>query len=410
MSHGAVAKRMLDGVRVLDLSRVLAGPYCCQVLGDLGADVIKIERPGNGDDSRTLGPPFLQSTEGEVLPETPMFLCANRNKRSITANLSSEAGVSLVKELAAVSDVIVENYKVGDLARRGLGYEAIKAINPRIIYCSVTGFGQEGPYKDLPGYDAIFQAMSGLMSVTGFQAESGAVRVGVSIGDIIGGLQAAIAILGALNYRNASGKGQHIDLSLLDSTIASVSHLAMSYLMSGVSPQRRGNEGAGGLPSGTFRCVDGFVTITAGNDGQYDRLCQVMGRPDLRNDPRFLTNPLRLSNRDPLMAAWTDVFSTCKVGELVSSLRKVKIPIGPVNDLQDVFRDPHVRARGLMIEVPHERAGTVKLVGNPARYSETPIDSYRAPPELGRHTEEILLSLLGKTASEVNALRQEGVI
>jgi crotonobetainyl-CoA:carnitine CoA-transferase CaiB-like acyl-CoA transferase len=406
-------RRALSGVRVLDLGRVLAAPYAAQLLADLGAEVIKIERPGRGDDARSIGPPFLRDRDGADTRETPMHLCANRNKKSITIDLAKPAGQQLLRRLASVSDVLIENYKVGDLARYGLDYASLRELNPRLVYCSITGFGQSGPYRHRPGYDAIFQAMSGLMSVTGnpdHEPGGGPVKVGPSIVDVITGLFASNAILAALHWREGGGSGQYIDMALLDSAIASLSHYLMTYFVSGEIPVRRGTEGNGGMPGRMFDCADGQIMIVAGNDEQYYRLCGVLGTPELASDPRFLRNSGRVEHRALLTPLINAATRRIAKAELLGALDGAGVPAGPVNDFAQVFADPQVVARALELSVPHPLSGMLQLVRSPMVLSETPISEYAAPPLLGAHTDEVLGGLLGLDARDRAALREAGAI
>lgn len=409
-----MSDKLLPGVRVLDLSRVLAGPWCGQLLADYGAEVIKVERPGVGDDSRRFGPPFLKDRDGNDTYESPMFVGANRNKKSITVNLSKPEGQDLIRRLAAQSDIFLENYKVGDLARYGLDYASLKAVNPRLIYCSVTGFGQTGPYSHRPGYDTVFQAMGGLMSVTGQPDEApggGPLKTGVSITDVIGGLYATSAILAALHHRDqVSEQGQFIDLSLLDTSIAAMSHYAATYLVSGTAPIRRGNEGNGGMPSDKFEAADGPFVLVTGNDEQWLRLCEVLDCMELTKDPRFLRNPDRVANRRELLPILGEYFKHWKRDDILAALDKTGVPSGPIYDLAQTFADPHVQHRGHVVEVPHPLSGTVKLAKNPVHFSDTPIEDYVASPTLGQHTDEILGGVLGLSAGEIDQLRQTRII
>jgi crotonobetainyl-CoA:carnitine CoA-transferase CaiB-like acyl-CoA transferase len=404
----------LSNVRVLDLTRVLAGPFAAQMLGDLGAQVIKIERPIAGDDARTYGGPYLTDAEGKSSRDNSFYLSANRNKRSVTINMAKPRGQELIRELARKADVVMENFKVGDLARYGLDYASIKAINPRVVYCSITGFGQHGPYAKRPGYDAVFQAMGGLMSVTGHpdgQPGGGPMKVGPSIVDVLTGLNASIAIIGALYGRDANGgQGQHIDLALLDAVIASLSHYAQIYLVSGDMPPRRGTSGNGGVPSQTFHCADGDVMVTAGNDGQFARLCEVVGRPELARDPRFATNNARVAHRDIILPLLEDLFREKPLAHWLPALEAAGVPSGPINNLAQVFGDPQVIARGMSATVAHPLRDALRLIANPIHYSETPITGYRPPPMLGEHTEEVLSAELGLDKATLAALRAEGVI
>lgn len=411
----------LSGLRVLDLSRVLAGPFAAQILGDLGAEVIKVERAGAGDDSRKMGPPFLKDREGKDTRESPILLGTNRNKKSITLDLSKAQGQEIVRKLAAISDVVVENFKVGDLKRYGLDHESLRAINPRLIYCSVTGFGQSGPYAPRPGYDSIFQAMGGLMSVTGYPDDEGGapVKTGPSIADFIGGMFAVTGVLAALYDRDAqlpqgrksaSGSGQQVDVALLDSVIASLTHYTAQYLATGIVPVRRGTQGNGGLPSQMFPCADGAVMVVCGNDEQYRRFCAVLRHPELADDPRFVTNSQRVSHRRELAETFDAITSTWKQQDLLAAMESAGVPAGPIYDLQQVFEDPQVRHREMAVEVPHPLAGTVKLARNPIRLSETPLNRYTAPPTMGQHTREVLVELLGLDDAGIARLAEAKVI
>jgi crotonobetainyl-CoA:carnitine CoA-transferase CaiB-like acyl-CoA transferase len=366
-----------------------------------------------------MGPPFLKDTEGRDTRETPIILSANRNKKSITLNLAAPEGQDIVRRLAAMSDVLIENFKVGDLKRYGLDYESLKKVNPRLIYCSVTGFGQSGPYAPRPGYDSIFQAMGGLMSVTGYPDDEGGapVKTGPSIADFIGGQFAVIGVIAALYERDVrgrggegGGKGQQVDIALLDSVIASLSHYTAQYLATGVVPARRGTQGNGGLPSQRFPCLDGGVMVVCGNDDQYRRFCEALKHPELADDERFTTNPQRVHNRKALARTFDAITSQWKQQELLEALEQVNVPAGPIYDLQQVFDDPQVQHRQMAVEVPHPLAGKVKIYANPIRLSETPIDSYTAPPTLGQHTAEILKDLLAFTDSDLQRLSSLKVI
>jgi crotonobetainyl-CoA:carnitine CoA-transferase CaiB-like acyl-CoA transferase len=410
------ARLPLTGIRVLDLSRVLAGPLAAQMLGDLGAEVIKVERAGRGDDSRRMGPPFLKDSEGRDTAESPILLGTNRNKKSITLDLSRPEGQAIVRRLAAISDVVVENFKVGDLQRYGLDHESLRALNPRLVYCSVTGFGQSGPYAPRPGYDSIFQAMGGLMSVTGYPDEEGGapVKTGPSIADFIGGQFAAIGVIAALYARDANahgtGTGQQVDIALLDSVIASLTHYTAQYLATGIVPVRRGTQGNGGLPSQMFPCADGAVMVVCGNDEQYRRFCQALDRTDLAADARFASNPARVSHRQALTETFDAITRQWKQQDLLAAMERAGVPAGPIYDLQQVFDDPQVRHRGMAVEVPHPLSGSVRLAANPIKFSGTPITRYTAPPTLGQHTNEVLKSLLQMTDAELDALGRAGVI
>jgi len=409
-----MSTRPLTGIRILDLTRVLAGPLASQMLGDMGAEVIKVERPGHGDDSRIYGEPYLTDTEGRRTKENAFYLSANRNKKSVTLNIASAEGQALVRRLVAKCDVLLENYKVGDLKRYGLDYQSLKEINPRLIYCSITGFGQDGPYAKRPGYDAIFQAMGGLMSVTGLpdgQPGAGPMKTGPSIADVLASLNVSSAVLGALYHRDAhGGEGQYIDVALLDSMIAAMSHYAQIHLVSGEVPIRRGTQGNGGMPAAMFPTADGPIVITAGNDVQYARLCNAAGRPDLLTDERFRSNADRVRNRDALTVIFNEIFLARPRAEWLELLDKADVPSGPVYDMAEAFTDPQVEHRGVRVEVDHPLGQKLSLVRNPIRYSGTPLDSYAPPPMFGQHTDDVLETLLGVDAKHREDLRAAGVI
>lgn len=401
----------LPNIRVLDLSRILAAPWAAQALGDLGAEVIKIERPVVGDDSRRFGPSFLRDAQGRDTAESAFYISANRNKKSVTVDLSRPEGQDVIRRLAAVSDVLIENYKVGDLKRYGLDYESLRAINPRLIYCSVTGFGQTGPYSPRPGYDAVFQAMGGLMSVTGMPDSP--MKTGPSLADILAGQFALSAIMTALYHRDMhSGRGQHIDVSLLDSVIASMSHYASHYLVSGEVPFRRGTEGNGGMPARLYRCADQDIMISAGNNDQFARLCQVLGCPDAVDDPDFGTSVLRGVNRQRLAEVMEPLIAARNGAELLQAFEQAGVPAGPVNDMAQVFNDPHVKSRGMEVTAESAISATkvVHMVAHPVKYSDTPVDSYTAPPTLGQHTREVLGGMLGMDDDEIDRLAAASVI
>jgi len=406
----------LDGVRVLDLSRILAAPFATQLLGDLGADVIKVERPGTGDDARQYGPPFLNNPSGDEPggAESGFYLSANRNKRSITIDHSSPDGAGLIRELASVSDVLVENYRPGVLDKYGLGYEALSAVHPRLVYCTVTGFGQDGPYADRAGYDGVFQAMSGMMSVSGVpdgEPGAGPMKVGVSMVDILTGLYASSAILAALRHRDmVSGRGQFIDLALLDCGVAALSHYAQNFLVSGVPAPRRGNGGFGGIPSQAFRCADAEIFVVASTPKQWSALATALGRPELADDPRFATVSTRIANRDLVLQTLDSIFAQRSAAHWVAALEAADVPVSPVNSMDAVFANPQVRQRGLRTTVAHPTAGAVHLIANPIRYGAAAETTYTAPPLLGEHTDEILTGVLGKTPDEIAGLRASGAI
>ncbi len=405
--------KALAGVKVLDLSRVLAAPLAAQLLADLGADVIKVERPGAGDESREYGPPFLKDREGNTTRDAAFYLSCNRNKRSVTVNLANPEGQEIVRRLAAQSDVMIENYKTGGLKKYGLDYEGMKAVNPRLIYCSITGFGQTGPLAEKPGYDGVFQAMSGMMSATGHpdgHEGGGPMKIGLSMSDILTSLYADNANQAAHYHRDLhGGPGQHIDLALLDCSVATLSHFAMNYLVSGAVPPRRGNGGYGGVPSQAFNCADHPIFLVAGNTPQFSRLCHAIGRPDLLQDPRFAETACRIENRDALLAELDAVFVTRDAADWLAILDEAGVAAGPVNDLPRALATPQVVHREMVREVEHSVAGPLKILANPIRLSETPIEGYDAPPTVGQHTDAILDSL-GYDAGAREKLRAGGVV
>ena len=403
----------LSGLLVLDLSRVLAGPWVGQTLGDLGAEVIKVERPGSGDDTRGWGPPFLKDRSGAETGEAAYFQCANRNKKSLTLDLADPEGQAVLRRLAAQSDVLIENYKVGGLGKYGLDYPTLSADNPRLIYCSITGFGQTGPYAPRAGYDFLIQAMGGLMSITGRpdgEPGGGPQKVGVALTDIITGLYATIGILAALAARERTGRGQHVDLALLDAQVASLANQAMNYLATGVSPQRLGNAHPNIVPYQDLPTADGSMIVAVGNDQQFARLCDVLGRPDWARDPRFVTNRGRVQHRAvlvPLLEAATRERGTAA---WIAALEPLGVPCGPVNSVGAALEDPQVRARGLRISMPHPSAGSLDLVGSPINLSDTPVSYRHAPPLLGEHTREVLSQLAGLSDAEIAGLAARKVI
>lgn len=403
----------LSHLRVLDLSRVLAGPWAGQILADLGADVIKVERPGSGDDTRAWGPPFLKDVRGENTSEAAYYLSANRNKRSVTIDFTQPEGQRLVRELAAKSDIVIENFKVGGLAAYGLDYQSLKAVNPKLIYCSITGFGQTGPYAKRAGYDFMIQGLGGLMSLTGRpEGEEGAgpVKVGVALTDILTGLYSTVAILAALAHRDQTGIGQCIDMALLDVQVACLANQAMNYLTTGTPPKRLGNAHPNIVPYQDFPTADGDFILTVGNDGQFRKFAEVAGQPQWADDPRFTTNKQRVANRAELipLIRQATVFKT--TAEWVGQLEAAGVPCGPINDLAQMFQDPQVLARGLAVSLAHPLAGSVPQVASPIRLSETPVEYRRAPPLLGEHTETVLGDVLGLDAGEVQRLRSAGVL
>ncbi|MBD1600337.1 CaiB/BaiF CoA transferase family protein [Pseudomonas typographi] len=403
----------LSGVRVLDMSRVLAGPWAGQVLGDLGAEVIKVEKPGSGDDTRAWGPPYLKDAAGNSTGEAAYYLAANRNKQSVTIDFTLPEGQRLIRELAAQSDVLIENFKVGGLAAYGLDYASLRAVNPRLIYCSITGFGQFGPYAKRAGYDFMVQGLGGLMSLTGRaddEAGAGPVKVGVALTDILTGLYASVAVLAALNSRHHNGEGQHIDMALLDVQVACLANQAMNYLTTGVAPRRLGNAHPNVVPYQDFPTADGDIILTVGNDSQFRKFCEVAGHPEWAADARFSSNAARVAHREvlvPLIRQAT-VFRTS--AEWLQALEPVGVPCGPINDVQQVFNDPQVQARGLVVTLEHALAGTLPQVASPLRLSQTPVEYRQAPPLLGEHTAQVLAQLLGLGADEQKGLKASGVI
>jgi crotonobetainyl-CoA:carnitine CoA-transferase CaiB-like acyl-CoA transferase len=379
----------------------------------MGADVIKIERPQTGDDSRAWGPPYLADTNGHPTAESAFYLSCNRGKRSVTVDLGTGAGRDVIRKLAASSDVLLENYKVGTLEKYGLDYAALSQINPKLIYCSITGFGQTGPYSARPGYDTIIQAMGGLMSITGLPdgaQGAGPVRVGIALTDIMTGLYATIAVQQALLHRAHTGKGQYIDLSLLDVQVSALSAVAMNYLVSGNVPTRRGNRLPTVYPSDAFRCRDGYLMVIIGNDSQFGRFCETIGLTGLQEDARFRTNEVRVKNADALCEKITGSLAAKPVHEWLDLLEKAQVPCAPINDIAQVFADPQVVARGMQGTLAHRLSGTVPFIANPIRMSGTPIEYGRAPPLLGEHTHEVLEEVLGIGAREIEALRASGAL
>lgn len=403
----------LSHIKVLDLSRVLAGPWAAQNLADLGAQVIKVERPVKGDDSRAFAPPFLNDQDGNVTKESAYYCAANRGKKSITINISSLEGQDLVRELAKDVDVIVENYKVGDLARYGLGYEDIKKINPGIIYCSVTGFGQTGPFKERPGYDFMAQGMGGLMSITGERIDlpgGGPQRVGVPIIDMTTGMYATVAICAAIAHRAVSGQGQWIDVALLDSCVALLSNQAMNYFSTGKSPEALGNAHPNIVPYQSFKTADGAIILACGNDNLFNKFCEVAQCQALVKDPKFSTNGERVNNRAEITQLLGDIFIRKTTKEWVQLLDDAGVANGPINSIAEVFEEPQVQARGMQIELPHAAAGRVTLVGSPMKFSATPITYEIPPPALGQHTQEILEKVLHKTEEQIAKLHSSGTV
>ena len=403
----------LTGIRVLDLSRVLAGPWCTQILADLGAEVIKIERPGTGDDTRQWGPPWLLDKNGDETGEAAYYLSTNRGKHSLTVDISQPEGCALIHELAALSDIFIENFKTGGLTKKGLGYEQIKAAKADIIYCSITGFGQDGPMAEHAGYDYLIQAMGGLMSITGVadgEPGAGPQRVGVAVGDLTTGMYSVIAIQAALHHRNTTGQGQHIDMSLLDSQVSWLVNQASNYFISGECPRRSGAQHPNLTPYQPFKTKDGYVIIAMGNDGQFQRFCEEAGCQHLATDARYLTNPDRNANRTSLIPAMEKIMATRTSQKWIESLQKVAVPCGPINTIEQVFDDPQVQHRGMKIEMKHPLSGKVTGVANPIKFSETPVEYKKAPPLLGEDTNKVLQELLGKSESEIQVLKEKKIV
>jgi crotonobetainyl-CoA:carnitine CoA-transferase CaiB-like acyl-CoA transferase len=399
----------LSHIRVLDLSRVLAGPWAGQNLADLGAEVIKVERPKIGDDSRAYGPPWVKDRDGRETKDSAYFTAANRGKKSVTLNISKPEGQEIVRRLARISDVLIENYKFGDLARYGLGYNDLKSANPRLIYCSVTGFGQTGPYREHPGYDFMVQGMGGMMSVTG-EPDGGPQRAGVPVADIITGMYASIAICAAIAHRAETGIGQHLDLALLDSQIALLAYQNTNYFATGTPPKRIGNLHPNIVPYQPFRTADGEVILACGNDNLYRKFCEATGCAELADDARFSTNGKRVENRGELTRLLQEIFGKRTTREWVALLEAAGVPNGPINNIAQVFEEPQVKARGIRVELDHPVAGKLSTVASPMRFSATPVEYRRAPPLLGEHTEEILRGMLRMSGSEIEKLRADGVL
>ncbi|HEX7220603.1 MAG TPA: CaiB/BaiF CoA-transferase family protein [Burkholderiales bacterium] len=402
----------LAGIRVLDLTRVLAGPWAAQNLADLGAEVIKVERPQKGDDSRAFGPPWLKDGEGRDTAESAYFACANRGKKSITLDLAHPQGQAIARELAAQADVLLENFKYGDLDRYGLGYAQLKLANPGLIYCSVTGFGHSGPWRERPGYDFMIQGMGGLMSITGERDDrpgGGPQKAGIPIADLITGMYASVAVCAALAHRAKSGKGQHLDLALLDSLVAVLANQGANYLATGQPPGRLGNDHPNIAPYQVLPTSDGSFIVACGNDNLFGKFAQVLGRAELAADARFATNGKRVANRAELTRIISEITATRSMRHWLDALEAAGVPCGPINDLAQVFAEPQAMARGLRMELPHPSAGKVALTRSPMRFSETPVRQDMPPPTLGQHTDEVLRGL-GKSEAEIARLRSEAII
>lgn len=412
MSQSTAAPGALSGLLVLDLSRILAGPTCTQILGDLGAEVIKIERPGRGDDTRGWGPPFLKDRAGEETGESAYYLSSNRNKASVAVDMATPEGRKLISELAEKADILVENFKVGDLKRRGLDYETLKASNPRLIYCSISGFGQTGPYAHRAGYDFVIQGMGGIMSLTGFPDEEGGTetKCGTGIADVMCGMYATVSILAALNHRNNTGEGQHIDISLLDAQVSWLINQGVGYLTSGVVPGRIGNGHPAIVPYETFPAADKSFTLAVGNDEQFRRFCEIAGAPELAADPLYARNADRVRNRKKLIPLLRRLTIEKTAAEWLALLEQAGVPSGPVNDLAEVFADPQVLERGMHIILPHPLSGEVDLIGSPINLEKSPVAYKNAPPLLGADTQDVLSRHLGLTSAELAALADKGIV
>jgi len=399
----------LQDIRIVDITRAMAGPYCTMILGDLGAEVIKVERPGSGDDSRGWGPPFVGDPYGPYPGESAYFISANRNKRSLTVNFKDPLGQEIIHKLAQVSDVFIENFRTGVLEKMGLGVDELTSRNPGLIYCSISGYGRTGPYKERPGYDAIIQAEGGMMSITG-PKDGPPSRVGIPIIDITSGMFASSAILAALYERNQSGKGQHIDVSLLDTQAALLANVASNYLIGGETPQRQGNAHPNIAPYEPFQAKDKGFVLGAANQRQWEKLCDTIQQPDLKNDPRFLTNQDRVKNRTALIEVLNEVFREKTAADWLDQIQAGGLPCGPINTVPEVFQHPQREERGLVQEVQHSSAGSIPLTGFPYKLSRTPAEIHHSPPRLGEHNQEILVEVLGYTRKEVEKFQEEGII
>lgn len=401
----------LKGLRVLDMTRILAGPTCTQLLGDLGADVIKIERPGEGDDTRRWGPPYVKNADGSDSDASAYFLSSNRNKRSLTVDMGHPEGQALIRRLAETADFAVENFKVGGLAKFGLDYFGLKEVKPDLIYCSITGFGQDGPYAPRAGYDYLAQGMGGMMSLTG-EADGKPMKIGVGIADVMCGMYASVALLAALHHRDKTGQGQYIDLALLDTQVAWLINEGLNYLTSGIVPHRRGTEHANIVPYNVLPAADGHFILAVGNDRQFQRFVEFAGASELATDPRFLTNSLRVENRQAIYEILPKLTVLKTLDEWIDGLASLGVPSGPVNTLDRVFADPQVLHRGMKIDLPYpgSEKGSVSLIGNPIKFSETPVAYDRTPPHVGQHSDEVLSEVLGLDAGEIARLREDGVV
>ncbi len=399
----------LQGFRILDLSRILAGPWASQMLADLGAEVIKIERPGSGDDTRGWGPPYMPGASGEATSEAAYFHAANRGKQSVCIDMSRSEGQALIQDLARHCDVLIENFKVGGLKKYNLDYESLKELNPRLVYCSITGFGQSGPYAERAGYDFMIQAMGGMMSVTG-ETDGLPMKIGVALADVLTGLYAANAIQAALIHQQKTGTGQNIDMALLDVQVATLANQAMNYLATGNNPVRLGNAHPNIVPYQAFQTSDGYIILAIGNDSQFQRFCELAGKPEFAADERFQKNSSRVENRDVLVPQVIEIMLQKTNAEWLEVLNVHGIPCGPINNIEQVFADPQVQHRGLQLELDHSNAGKVASIANPIRLSQTPIEYRQAPPMLGEHTAAVLSSLLGLSDQAQDLLRDKGII
>lgn len=412
MSQSQSAQGALSGLVVLDLSRILAGPTCTQILGDLGAEVLKIERPGRGDDTRGWGPPFLKDQAGKETAESAYYLSSNRNKSSVAIDLASKEGQDLISRLAAKADILVENFKVGDLKRRGLDYESLKQVNPGLIYCSISGFGQTGPYAQRAGYDFLIQGMGGIMSLTGFADEDGGTetKCGVGIADVMCGMYATVSILSALNHRHRTDEGQYIDISLLDAQVSWLINQGAGYLVSGDVPGRLGNGHPTIVPYETFPAADQSFILAVGNDTQFQKFCEIAGASDLARDPLYAKNADRVRNRKQLVPLIRRLTIEKTAAEWIEILEQAGVPCGPVNDLKQVFDDPQVRARNMRITLPHPLSGEVDLIGSPINLEKTPVSYEKAPPLLGADTRNVLAQHLGLTDSQISQFAEQGIL
>jgi crotonobetainyl-CoA:carnitine CoA-transferase CaiB-like acyl-CoA transferase len=403
----------LSHIRVLDLSRILAGPFSTQILSDLGAEIIKVERPGEGDDTRKWGPPWVQDTDGNDTTDSAYYLACNRGKKSITVDISKPEGQQMIRDLAAKSDVLVENYKVGGLKKYGLTYDDLKDDNPSLVYCSITGFGQTGPYAPRAGYDYMIQAMSGLMSVTGEEdgkPGGGPMRAGVSVADITTGLYSTIAILGALTHRERTGDGQHLDMALLDCATSILANQALTYFNTGIAPVRVGNRHPSVVPYQPFQTSDGHLIIAVGNDGQFERLCGVLGMPEVAADERYAKGSGRIKAQPELAAMIAPLVLEKTTEEWLEIFNGVSVPCGPINNVEDVFNDPQIAHREMRISQPHSKAGSVDLLGSPLNFSATPVEYQGGPPVMGEHTSDVLRDILELDDEQIAKLQTDGIV